>query len=87
MTSAVTAKVKIASTSVNTYQAYNSVTDKTEEVKQARVQFYADYMDGVNKAWAAATPTLNLDMTVNGEVADFFEQGGKYTLTFARNED
>jgi len=53
----------------------------------ATVSFMPDYMDGRNKEWAAATPTLNLSMTVKGSVADQFEPGKKYTLTFEENED
>lgn len=47
-----------------------------------------DYQDGRNAEWAAATPALSISMTVReGEAADFFEQGGKYTITFTRTED
>jgi hypothetical protein len=44
--------------------------------------FGADYADGRNAEWAAATPTLSLNMTVKPEVADLFTTGGRYTLTF-----
>lgn len=46
------------------------------------VTFQPDYADGRNKEWAAATPALLLQMTVKGAVADQFEPGRKYTLTF-----
>jgi hypothetical protein len=49
--------------------------------------FYADYAEGRNKEWAAATPTLSLNMTVKPEVAELFEVGKPYTLTFEASED
>lgn len=48
--------------------------------------FGADYHDGRNKQWAKATPYLNLVMVVTPEVADRFEQGQAYTLTFEPTE-
>ena len=50
------------------------------------LRFEPDYQDDRNKEWAAATPHLQLNMTVNGEVVDFFEPGA-YTLTFEKNKD
>lgn len=35
-----------------------------------------------NQEWAAATPALNLTMTVKGSVAEQFQQGDTFTLTF-----
>lgn len=55
--------------------------------RRAQVTFYADYADGRNKEWASATPTLNLQMTLNGHAADLFEQGAAYTLQFVKTED
>lgn len=52
-----------------------------------RLEFVADYDDGRNKEWAIYTPALNLSMTVRGEVAERFEAGGKYTLTFSPTVD
>lgn len=46
------------------------------------VAFSPDYHDGRNAEWAAATPSLSLSMTVRGDVADQFETGKAYTLTF-----
>lgn len=46
----------------------------------AAFTFYADYADGRNKEWAAATPTLQLDITVKN--GDLFQVGKHYTLTF-----
>lgn len=51
------------------------------------VTFSADYADGRNAAWAAATPALSLTMTLMGEVADNFTPGGRYTLTFTETDD
>lgn len=51
------------------------------------LHFSPDYLDGRNAEWAAATPALSLQMTVKPEVADLFEGGGKYTLTFEPTED
>lgn len=70
----VTAKVKLASMTDAGYG----------EVKA--LAFYADYADGRNKVWAAATPTLSLQMTVNPEAATLFEAGKAYTLTFDLDE-
>lgn len=50
------------------------------------LRFEPDYQDGRNQEWAAATPHLQLHMTVNGEVVDFFEPGA-YTLTFEKAKD
>jgi hypothetical protein len=41
-----------------------------------------DHADGRNKEWAAATPSLSLQMTLNGKAADLFEQGKRYELRF-----
>jgi hypothetical protein len=50
--------------------------------RQATVGFCPDYQDGRNKDWAAATPSLELRMLLRGDVADRFEPGRAYTLTF-----
>jgi hypothetical protein len=75
----VTAKIMCTSKSVE--------TDSEGNVVRARVQFSPDYQDGRNKDWAAATPTLNLNMTLNGDAAGLFEQGDKITLTFEKTVD
>lgn len=67
----VTAKVKLES--------------RNPQGDQTTLQFGPDYQDGRNQDWAAATPHLQLHMTVNGEVVDFFEPGA-YTLTFEKTE-
>lgn len=52
------------------------------EERQATVNFIPDYNDGRNKEWAKYTPGLSLTMGLRGSVADKFEQGKAYTLTF-----
>lgn len=51
------------------------------------LSFMADYADGANAAWAAATPALSLQMTVQPEVARLFDLGGKWTLTLTPTVD
>jgi hypothetical protein len=70
----VTAKVKLASMADAGYSDVKTLA------------FYADYADGRNAQWAAATPTLSLQMTVNAEAAALFEAGKAYTLTFDLDE-
>lgn len=50
--------------------------------RQVKIDFVPDYNDGRNKEWARYTPSLQLSMTVRGEVADQFELDGAYLLTF-----
>ena len=50
-----------------------------------RLYFVPDYTDGRNAEWAAATPSLSLDMNVKTDVADKFEVGKAYTLTFTED--
>lgn len=50
----------------------------------AHFKFSVDYADGRNKAWAQATPTLSLEISVAN--ADLFEVGKPYTLTFSADE-
>jgi hypothetical protein len=59
---------------------------KTEQGESALLTFGADYNDGRNAEWAYYTPALSLTMTVRGEVAERFEQGSHYTLTFEPSE-
>jgi hypothetical protein len=56
------------------------------ENRMATVGFMPDYQDGRNQEWAAATPHLELRMTLRGPVADRFEQGKSYTLTFTEED-
>jgi hypothetical protein len=53
--------------------------------RMAVVAFAPDYADGRNKEWSLATPHLSLSMTLKGAVADRFEVGGRYTLTFVED--
>jgi hypothetical protein len=62
--------------------AVATLKTKTESAGQAALFFDADYNDERNKEWAKYTPALSLNMTVTEEVAEQFEQGGRYLLTF-----
>lgn len=67
-----------------------SVTAKVKVYKSAaygddvRLDFMGDYNDARNKAWASATPMINVTMIVKGDVAEKFEHAGAYTLTFEK---
>lgn len=50
--------------------------------EQVALSFHADYEDGRNKEWSKYTPALSLSMTVKSEVAERFELGQAFTLTF-----
>jgi hypothetical protein len=52
------------------------------DARQSVVTFVPDYADGRNKEWSLYTPALSLSMTLKGDVADRFEPGTAYTLTF-----
>jgi|1185.fasta_scaffold00984_2 hypothetical protein len=54
---------------------------------QVSLSFSPDYQDGRNAEWSEATPALSVSMTVKGDVAERFTEGGKYTLTFEPSED
>lgn len=70
----VTAKVKVYKS-----PAYGNSQD-------VRLDFTADYSDGRHKEWATATPIINLMMYVKSDVADKFENGSAYTLTFTKED-
>lgn len=53
---------------------------------QVALVFSADYNDERNKEWSKYTPGLSLTMHVTDAVAEQFEQGGRYLLTFERAE-
>lgn len=55
--------------------------------RYATLGFCPDYQAGRNQEWAASTPHLDLRMTVTGAVADQFELGKRYTLTFTADDD
>lgn len=63
------------------------LTSKQDSGDQVALTFYADYQDDRNKEWAKYTPALSLNMTVLPEVAERFEVGKPYTLTFENGED
>lgn len=54
---------------------------------QKLLTFSPDYNDGRNKEWAKYTPGLTLTMSVLDSVAERFELGGKYTLTFEPSDE
>lgn len=60
---------------------------KEDAGDQVHLRFEPDYSDGRNAEWAKYTPSLSLSMNVKGDVAERFEPGGKYTLTFEPSED
>lgn len=51
---------------------------------QTSLAFSADYNDERNKEWAKYTPGLSIQMTVKDSVAEKFEKGGRYLLTFEK---
>jgi hypothetical protein len=65
-----------------------SKTAQSEGTEQEQVQltFVADYTDGRNKEWSRYTPALSLSMTVLPSVADRFQVGNAYTLTFDESD-
>jgi hypothetical protein len=54
---------------------------------QTQLTFSADYADGRNKEWAKYTPYLQVVMVVKNSVAEHFEVGGRFILTFEPEED
>lgn len=54
--------------------------------RTVNVTFIPDYHDDRNKEWARYTPGLSLTMGLRGSVADRFEQGKAYTLTFTEED-
>lgn len=58
---------------------------KQEYGTGANRQATVGYTDGANKEWANATPHLDMRMTLKGDVADHFEPGKHYTVTFTED--
>lgn len=56
------------------------------EHRQVVASFSANYAGGKNSEWAIYTPSLQLAMTLKGEIADRFTIGQEYTLTFEPSE-
>jgi hypothetical protein len=54
--------------------------------EDVRLDFQGDYSDGRNQEWSSATPLINLTMYVKPEVAEKFEHGSAYTLTFTKGD-
>ncbi|SEF34376.1 hypothetical protein SAMN05421837_107347 [Amycolatopsis pretoriensis] len=75
----ITAKVKCTSKTVQ--------GEPGDAGRFAQVAFAADYADGRNAEWALATPHLTVNMTLNGQAADLFDQGTAYTLQFVESDD
>lgn len=65
-------------------QCQSKIESGEDENRQVQVTFVADYADGRNKEWSLYTPALSLYMTLKGAVADEFQVGDKYTLTFEK---
>lgn len=53
---------------------------------QSVLHFNADYSDERNKEWSKYTPALSLSMNVIDAVAEGFEEGGRYLLTFEKQD-
>ena len=53
---------------------------------QTTLAFTADYADGRNKEWSKYTPNLMLTMVVLDSVAEQFNPGDAFTLTFERED-
>ena len=79
--STVTAKVKLGAKT-----PYKVRIDGEDVVDQIGLNFYADYEDGRNKAWAKYTPAISVTMTVKPEVAEWFNEGESFTLAFMHSE-
>lgn len=75
---AITAKVKLGHKQPYTNQG-------SETPYAVGLTFVPDYADGRNKEWAYATPSLSLAMSVIPQVAEKFEVGQAYTLTFSQD--
>lgn len=75
MSASITAKVRC--------QAKVPVVDGSGQVA---LTFVADYDDGRNKEWSLYTPSLNLQMTVRGDIAERFEPGQTFLLAFTPEE-
>jgi hypothetical protein len=54
---------------------------------QTWMEFQADYDDGRNREWAKYTPAFSVNTTVKDEVAEKFELGEAYTVTFTKSVD
>lgn len=60
----------------------NKIEEGEGDSRMVSTQFHADYADDRNKEWSKYTPSLSLTMGLKGAVADEFEVGKSYMLTF-----
>ena len=67
-------------TKTNAVATLYSKTEHTAD--ETTLAFSADYNDEVNKAWAKYTPALSISMVVINSVAETFEVGKTYLVTF-----
>lgn len=65
-----------------TVTAKVQLAQKNAYIGGVTLTFMADYVDGRNKEWAESTPSLTYEMQVKASVAELFQIGGKYTVTF-----
>ena len=73
----VTAKIKVTGKT-----PFKIRKDGEDVLDQVGLGFNADYDDGRNKEWSKYTPAISVTMTVKPEVAEHFEMGQAFTLTF-----
>jgi hypothetical protein len=92
MSRKITAKVKLGSKIQ--YPGFGMGNAEAPAERQAEKElwyltFGPDYYGDAaekNKEWASASPSLNFQITVRGDVADLFEQGASYTCGFVKDE-
>lgn len=60
---------------------------KEDQPGFTRLEFSPDYQDSRNQEWAAATPTISISMVVKNDIAEHFEFGQAYTLTFSKDSE
>ena len=83
--SAVTARVRLVSKKHNISRAYNEEEKRVLEHEAASsvdLELYADYANGANEEWSAATPSIRITMTVKPELDTFFKSGQSFELVF-----
>jgi hypothetical protein len=67
---AVTAKVKVSS--------------RTVMDDEVQLGFMADYDDGRNREWAKFTPGMSITTRMKKEVAEYFQLGDSFVLSFEK---
>lgn len=78
----ITAKVKLQGKHEYLSNSYENGIETGVELT-----FSPNYSDGKNAEWAKYTPSLTFKMTVKKEVAERFEIGYEYEVTFKRDGD